>query len=193
MFVCAKNTIFFSIGGTACSSLVVHPNFCQTSEHLHNDKAVSSLILWRWSVSYISRSAATSISSIPVSLSLNSPQKSLSCLYDLALGTVVFPKVQGERSFSSTPRLPSLQSVLVVGQTDSWAWCHGEECASDTGGKLCDHRPKVGGPCRLGNERLHCKLYIPRLSEREIIFRFLFIKKLSKINYNERLFLHKRY
>lgn len=176
MFVCAKNTIFFSIGGTACSSLVVHPNFCQTSEHLHNDKAFSST------------SAATSISSIPVSLSLNSPQKSLSCLYDLALGTVVFPKVQGERSFSSTPRLLSLLSVLAAGQTDSWAWCHGEECASDTGGKLCDHRPTVGGPCRLGNERLHCKLYIPRLSEREIIIRFLFIKKLSKINYNEQLF-----
>lgn len=116
------------------------------------------------------------------------------CLYDLALGTGVSPKVQGERSFSSTPRLPSLQSVLVVGQMDSWAWCHGGECASDTGGKLCDHRPTVGGPCRLGNERLHCKLCIPKLSEREIIFRFLFsINKLSKINYIEQLFLHKRY
>lgn len=68
---------------------------------------------------------------------------------------------------------------------DSWVWCYGEECALDIGGKLCDYRLIVGGFCCFGNERFYCKFYILRLFEREIIFRFLFIKKLSKINYNE--------
>lgn len=132
---------------------------------------VINYILLKWACP---RQGPTLKTSIPVSLSLNSPQKSLSCSYGLALDTEVSPRVQGERSFSSTPRLPSLQSVLAVGQMDSWAWPHGEECASDIGDKLCDHRPTAGGPCRLGNERLHCKLYIPRLSKREIIIGFLF-------------------
>ena len=97
---------------------------------------------------------------ILVSLWRDSLQKKMSCWCDLALDIEVFPGVQEEQNFSLSPRPLSLRLASAVCRTGSEACCHGEEYASGTGDILCDHTPRVLELCRLGNERLHCRLCI---------------------------------